>query len=303
MIVVVPAEFFLGLGLAYLFIDRFPGRKLFYSILLTPMMIVPAVVGLMFFLLFQGTGPINDHLGLPSNFSWLADNNRSLIAVMIADIWQWTPLMFLILLAGMLGVPADQLLAAKLLGGSNWQNFRKIIIPRMKIVIIIAIIDQGKLMQYGEPLEVYNEPDNRFVANFVGSPSMNLLEGHLAEVGNEVVLRLAEGSEIPLPPPVVAAFASEPGAKEAVLGIRPQSIYLGEPQSEEDRSVSAEVDVIERVGPKRQLHLRVGTHDIRAMDDAAEARPGQRVTLSLSAESCLAFSAADGRRLRAGRAA
>ncbi len=138
--VAVPVQFFLGLGLAYLFIDYFPGRKLFYSIMLTPMMIVPAVVGLMFFLLFQGTGPINDHLGLPAEFSWLTDVNRAMISVIIADIWQWTPLMFLILLAGMLGVPSDQLLAAKLLGGSNWQNFRKIILPRMKTVIIIALV-------------------------------------------------------------------------------------------------------------------------------------------------------------------
>ena len=132
MIVVVPAEFLFGLGLAYLFIDQFPGKKIFYSILLTPMMIVPAVVGLMFYLLFQGTGPINHHLGLPPEFSWLSDQNRAMISVMIADIWQWTPLMFLILLAGMLGVPSDQLLAARLLGGSNLQNFWKIILPRMK---------------------------------------------------------------------------------------------------------------------------------------------------------------------------
>jgi multiple sugar transport system permease protein len=136
----VPAQFFLGMALAYLFIDQFPGRKLFYSIMLTPMMIVPAVVGLMFFLLFQGTGPINDHLGLPPEFSWLTDVNRAMISVIIADIWQWTPLMFLILLAGMLGVPSDQLLAARLLGGSNWQNFFKIILPRMKTVIIIALV-------------------------------------------------------------------------------------------------------------------------------------------------------------------
>jgi len=140
MIVAVPVQFFLGLGLAYLFIDHFPGRKVFYSILLTPMMIVPAVVGLMFFLLFQGTGPVNDHLGLPAEFSWLTDVNRAMISVIVADVWQWTPLMFLILLAGMLGVPSDQLLAAKLLGGSNWQNFYKIILPRMKTVIIIALV-------------------------------------------------------------------------------------------------------------------------------------------------------------------
>jgi multiple sugar transport system permease protein len=140
MIVAVPSQFFLGMALAYLFIDQFPGRKIFYSIMLTPMMVVPAVVGLMFFLLFQGTGPVNAHLGLPADFSWLTHTSRAMISVIIADIWQWTPLMFLILLAGMLGVPSDQLLAAKLLGGSNWQNFRKIILPRMKAVIIIALV-------------------------------------------------------------------------------------------------------------------------------------------------------------------
>mgnify|MGYP006268576999 CR=1 FL=1 len=140
MIVAVPVQFVLGLGLAYLFMEQFPGRKLFYSILLTPMMIVPAVVGLMFFLLFQGTGPINANLGLSPEFSWLTDTNRAMISVIIADIWQWTPLMFLILLAGMLGVPSDQLLAARLLGGSNLQNFWKIILPRMKSVIAIAVV-------------------------------------------------------------------------------------------------------------------------------------------------------------------
>ncbi|MEX3009584.1 carbohydrate ABC transporter permease [Hoeflea sp. TYP-13] len=140
MLVCVPAEFLLGLGLAYLFIDQFPGRKLFYSILLVPMMVVPAVVGLMFFLLFQGTGPVNDMFGLPPDFSWLTDKDRAIYTVMIADIWQWTPLMFLILLAGMLGVPRDQLLAAQLLGGSNFQNFRKIILPRMRTVMIIALV-------------------------------------------------------------------------------------------------------------------------------------------------------------------
>lgn len=140
MVVAVPAQFVLGIALAYLFVDRFPGRKLFYSIMLTPMMVVPAVVGLIFFLLFQGTGPINAHLGLPADFSWLTDVNRAMISVIVADIWQWTPLMFLILLAGMLGVPADQLLAARLLGGSNWQNFRKIVLPRMKTVIAIAVV-------------------------------------------------------------------------------------------------------------------------------------------------------------------
>ena len=63
VVVAVPAQFLLGLGLAALFVDRFPGKTLFYTILLTPMMVVPAVVGYMFFLMFQQSGPINQLIG------------------------------------------------------------------------------------------------------------------------------------------------------------------------------------------------------------------------------------------------
>ena len=140
----VPVEFMLGLGLAILFVDRFPGKRVFYSILLTPMMIVPAVAGYMFFMLFQSSGPINDLLsritGLPIEIVWLGDTTLAMIAVMIADIWQWTPLMFLILLAGMVGVPEDQIKAATLLGANSWQRFWRIVLPRMNTVMIIAIV-------------------------------------------------------------------------------------------------------------------------------------------------------------------
>lgn len=139
MVITIPIQFMLGLGLATLFVDNFPGRKVFYSVLLTPMMIVPAVAGLMFYLCFQGTGPVNNHLGLPASFSWLTHPDRAIITVMVADIWQWTPLMFLILLAGMLGVPGDQIMAARLLGASGWQIFRRIVLPRMRAVIIIVL--------------------------------------------------------------------------------------------------------------------------------------------------------------------
>ena len=144
VVVSVPIEFLLGLGLATLFVDRFPGRRIFYSILLTPMMIVPAVAGYMFFMLFQSNGPINDlvsHItGLDVDFVWLSDPDLAIVAVMIADIWQWTPLMFLILLAGMMGVPEDQLKAATLLGANSWQRFWRIVLPKMKMVMIIAAV-------------------------------------------------------------------------------------------------------------------------------------------------------------------
>jgi multiple sugar transport system permease protein len=143
MIVCVPAEFLLGLGLATLFADDFPGKRLFYSILLMPMMVVPAVAGYMFFMLFQSGGPMNDILsaltGTRVAIAWLSDPTLALAAVMMADIWQWTPLMFLILLAGLVGVPEDQMKAATLLGANAWQRFTTIVLPKMKTIIIIAL--------------------------------------------------------------------------------------------------------------------------------------------------------------------
>ncbi|ESY09626.1 sugar ABC transporter permease [Mesorhizobium sp. LNJC395A00] len=143
MVVCVPVEFLLGLALATLFADDFPGKRIFYSILLMPMMVVPAVAGYMFFMLFQSGGPLNDILSALSGsrvtIAWLSDPTLALIAVIIADIWQWTPLMFLILLAGLVGVPQDQIKAATLLGANPWQRFVTIVLPKMKTIIIIAL--------------------------------------------------------------------------------------------------------------------------------------------------------------------
>ena len=143
MAVCVPIEFMLGLGLATLFMDDFRGKRVFYSILIMPMMVVPAVAGYMFFMLFQSGGPVNDILsmftGSPVTIAWLSDPNLALVAVMVADIWQWTPLMFLILLAGLVGVPEDQVRAATLLGANPLQRFTSIVLPRMKTIIGIAL--------------------------------------------------------------------------------------------------------------------------------------------------------------------
>jgi multiple sugar transport system permease protein len=142
-IICVPVEFLLGLGLALLFTGNFFGKRVFYSILIMPMMVVPAVAGYMFFMLFQSGGPLNSILsflsGTTVSVAWLSDPTLALVAVMIADIWQWTPLMFLILLAGLVGVPEDQIRAAAILGASPWQRFWTIVLPRIRTVIFIAL--------------------------------------------------------------------------------------------------------------------------------------------------------------------
>ena len=142
--VCVPIELLLGLGIALLFVADFRGKRLFYSIILIPMMVVPSVAGYMFFMLFQSGGPINAILsalsGTSVSIAWLSQPNLALLAVMIADIWQWTPLMFLILLAGLLGVPEDQMRMATLLGAGPWARFRLIVLPRIRRILLIALV-------------------------------------------------------------------------------------------------------------------------------------------------------------------
>jgi multiple sugar transport system permease protein len=139
----VPIEFFLGLLLAMAFYEKVPAQSVLYSVILIPMMVVPAIAGYTFYLIFQQTGPLNLILSVvsasASEINWLNNVTRAFIAIAITDIWQWTPLMFLILYAGLMSVPEDQMKAAALLGATGWQRFRRIAFPRMKAVMVIAI--------------------------------------------------------------------------------------------------------------------------------------------------------------------
>ena len=141
--IAVSLQFLLGFGLAVLFVDRFAFKPLYYTLLLLPMMVVPAVSGYMFLILFQSTGPLNQFVswvtGEPFELVWLADGFTAQVAVIVAEVWQWTPMMFLILLAGLIGVPEDQIKAARLLGASWGQILWRISLPRIKGVIAIAI--------------------------------------------------------------------------------------------------------------------------------------------------------------------
>lgn len=145
--IAVPVEFLLGLGLAFLFLEEFPLKRIFHTIMLMPMMIVPAVAGFMFYMLFQSNGPVNSILAILSGRSvqipWLMDQNLAMLAVIIAEVWQWTPLMFLILLSGLVGFPDDQLEAATMLGASFWQKFRYLMLPMLKPIIVIALVIRG----------------------------------------------------------------------------------------------------------------------------------------------------------------
>ncbi len=141
-VVCVTVEFILGFALAMLLVRSFRGRGLITVFFLLPMMVVPAVSGFIFFMIFQLNGPLNgflDIFGL-GPVEWLQNPSLAIWSVMVVDIWQWTPLMFLIFLSGLAALPEDQMNAARILGAGFWHQLRYLILPMMKAVILIAII-------------------------------------------------------------------------------------------------------------------------------------------------------------------
>jgi multiple sugar transport system permease protein len=142
--VAVPLEFLLGLGLAFLFMEEFRGKGVFYALMLVPMMIVPAVAGYVFWLFFQSNGPLNAIvsllIGQPFTVTWLSSDFTAMIAVIVAEVWEWTPLMFLILLAGIQSLPVEPFEAARVDGAGSWRTFVDHTLPMLRPVLAVAIV-------------------------------------------------------------------------------------------------------------------------------------------------------------------
>jgi multiple sugar transport system permease protein len=140
----VVIEFVLGLALALAMVRTFPGRGLIMSLLIIPLFISPVIVGQAWALLLQRPfGPTNYVLGLISGtdvtISWLTQAPWLYIAIILADVWQWTPFMFVILLAGLTSIPAHLYEAAELDGVGGFSAFRAITLPLLMPMILLAI--------------------------------------------------------------------------------------------------------------------------------------------------------------------
>jgi multiple sugar transport system permease protein len=144
-IIALTFEFLLGLGLAVLLNRVMRGRSLFRAALLVPMMLPPVVVGVVWRLMLNPNfGAINGTLkgvGLNTEaLTWTASPTLAFASVIMVDIWQWTPFMFLILLAGLQAIPEEPYEAALIDGSSAWQTFRHITLPLLKPAILIALL-------------------------------------------------------------------------------------------------------------------------------------------------------------------
>lgn len=118
--------------------------RLFTSLIIIPMMVAPLVVGLMFsFFLNPQFGLyawLVNTLHLPLPISPLSDPTIALVVVALTDVWEWTPYLALMFLAGLQSIPGESFEAAKVDGANSWQTFRHITIPLMAPIIFVGLI-------------------------------------------------------------------------------------------------------------------------------------------------------------------
>jgi multiple sugar transport system permease protein len=145
VVTAVALEFLLGLGLALLFVGDFAGKRFAMPLLMLPVMVVPIVVGLTWRMLWDNQyGAINQVLswivGHDVNILWLAHRDTAIFAMIVTDLWQWTPFMFLVLLAALSSINPELFEAAALDGAGWWDALRDVSLPGIARVIAVAIL-------------------------------------------------------------------------------------------------------------------------------------------------------------------
>lgn len=139
---VVP-EYLLGLGVALLVYNVARGQTVLRVLLLSPMMLTPVVVGFIWKMLYDPSyGPIDfflRQLGLGS-VPWLSSTGGGFGGIVLADVWEWTPFIFLILLAGLRSMPAEPFEAALVDGASSWRRFWDLTMPMLLPASVAAIL-------------------------------------------------------------------------------------------------------------------------------------------------------------------
>jgi multiple sugar transport system permease protein len=138
-------EFFLGLALALLVDSLAHGRAFVRVTLLAPMLLPPVVAAVIWRLIYNPEfGVLNGmlrQLGISTaNLTWTSGRTSAMLSVILVDVWQWTPFMFLLLTAGLQAIPAEPLEAARVDGAGYWRRLVDVILPLLKPTILLALL-------------------------------------------------------------------------------------------------------------------------------------------------------------------
>jgi len=143
--IALPIELLLGLALACVFLGRMPGKSVFVTLLAVPALAAPTIGGSAWRILFDNDlGPFNQILGWITGAAvvvqWTKDPDFIPAAILIADIWQWTPFMFVLLYAALSNVDRDHLVAAEIDDAGPWRTLFIVVLPAIWPAVGIAIL-------------------------------------------------------------------------------------------------------------------------------------------------------------------
>ena len=153
----------------------------------------------------------------------------------------------------------------------------------------IAVMKDGIIQQFGSPHEIYEKPSNLFVASFIGSPSMNFIECHLAEQSGEVGVSLQTDNDVRfLPLPNGKSLASRVG-QPVILGVRPEQLDVA--HSEENfNSIEVKVNLTEPTGPDTMIFTKINGKEVIARVHPRDAKhPGETMRLALDMTKVVLF--------------
>ncbi|MDA4847204.1 ABC transporter ATP-binding protein [Hoeflea poritis] len=167
-------------------------------------------------------------------------------------------------------------------------------IEALTLATKIAVLKDGILQQFGTPAEIYNDPSNMFVADFMGSPSMNLIEATVAKNGSDHAIELesADGSSLSLPVNGLASLADYAGRK-IVFGIRPEALTDPEGADRNETRVveqSCLIEVVEPAGSDTFAVTRLGGKEaIARLRADAKIEPNQQARLAFNMAKAVFF--------------
>lgn len=140
----ISIEMFLGVSLALLLERPIRGASVFRTVFILPLMISPVVVGLVWRYLFDArVGWINYYLSSWFEMEpqvWLGDAELAFFAIVVTDIWQLTPFIFIIVIAGLQALPSEVLEASKIDGANWWQQIYPVKLPMISPILVIALL-------------------------------------------------------------------------------------------------------------------------------------------------------------------
>jgi len=142
-VICLAIEIVLGVAIAIYLNRNFFGKNLVKTAYLLPMVATPVAIGMVWKLIYEPSiGILNAFLKAVggTRIDWLGDSGLAIYSLMVVDIWQWTPFVMLIVLAGLTSIPTDPLESAKIDGANRWQLITKITLPLLRPTIYTAIL-------------------------------------------------------------------------------------------------------------------------------------------------------------------